>query len=90
VLIDPTGITIALGELEYEVSRWGTVQMVDIGTQHSDGSPESPSDDPVATNVVSLAQANAVAIKLSQYISWKVRPGSVGMITFDSIGGSPL
>jgi hypothetical protein len=90
VLIDPTGLTFALGELEYETSRYGTVQMVDVPAQISDGSPESPSDDPVASTVVSLYQANAVAIKLSQYINWSVRPGSVGMITFDSIGGSPL
>lgn len=87
---DPTGLTFALCELEYETSRYGTVQMDSTPAQMSDGSPESPSDDPVATTVVSLYQANAVAIKLSQYVNWSVRPGSVGMITFDSIGGSPL
>ena len=82
---------MALGELEYEISRFGSVEMVDEPTQHSDGSPESPSDDPVASTVVSLYQANAVAIKLSQYINWKVRPGSVGLITFDqSPSGSPF
>ena len=46
VLVDPTGLTFAMGELEYETSRYGTVQMVDVPTQMSDGSSESPSDDP--------------------------------------------
>ena len=46
VLVDPTGLTFAMGELEYETSRYGTVQMVDVPTQMSDGSSESPSHDP--------------------------------------------
>ena len=29
-LVDPTGLTFAMGELEYETSRYGTVQMVDV------------------------------------------------------------
>jgi hypothetical protein len=64
VAIDAGGIVLADGGIEIDVSDQSTIQQDD-----------APSAGP--TNLVSLWQANAIALKVTRWISWARRDDAV-------------
>jgi HK97 family phage major capsid protein len=75
-LVDPSGITALDEGLIFEASEAGVVEM--------DDAPTGASDTPVAasTAIVSLFQADAMAIKVTRRTNWdNARPGGVVVVT---------
>jgi hypothetical protein len=74
VLADLSEIAYAATAIEIDKSDQATLQMDSAPTNAvASGSPEAP----VATQVVSLFQANAVAFKVWRFANWEPRDGSV-------------
>lgn len=73
-LVDPDGIAIAEGTGEVRTSTQASIEMVDAASINS--------GTPVAAQLVSMWQANCVAIMTERVVNWQiVRPGSVAIIT---------
>jgi hypothetical protein len=78
VAIDAAGIAVADGGIEIDTAQQASLQLTD-----------TPSAGP--TNLVSLFQANAIALKTLRWISWAKRDDAVAYVdlAFGS-GGSPI
>ena len=77
VAADLSEIAVASTPIAVDLSNEASLEMDDAPTQSvGDGSPLTPH----ATSVVSLFQDNSTAFKISRYLNWSPRVGSVAFI----------
>lgn len=82
-LVDTGEIAFAEDEngLDIEVAEQASLQMDDAPT-NAGLSPGSPSDEPIATEVLNLWQTGLVGVKVERRINWEVaRSGAVAYMT---------
>lgn len=85
VALDATGVALADAGVELDSTEEASVQMSDTPT-NSSGGAGSPAA-PTPTDVVSLWESNAIAIKATRFISWVRRHDACAFLP---VSGSPL
>jgi hypothetical protein len=83
-LVDFAEVAYAASSVTVELSDEATIEMSDAPAMATaTGSPLAPN----ATSAVSLFQTNSVAYKVSRYLNWVARDGSVSYLVLNT--GSP-
>ena len=87
LLVDPSGLSVSLGQIELDVSRQGSLSM-DSAPSMDTGGLGSPVDAPSALTQVSLWETNAIAVRATCFANWSIGAGRIAAIT--TTEGSPL
>jgi hypothetical protein len=85
ILLDPSGLSVALGQIEVDTSREGDV-VFDTAPSVDVGGLDSPPDSASAAQVVSLWETDSVAVRTTAYANWSMGAGRIAMIVFGSPG----
>lgn len=81
ILVDPSAVVVGDGGIELDLATAATLQMDNAPTNTPTGLASSP-NAPIATNMVSLYQANAVGVRCIRMINWlKARTNAVAVVS---------